>query len=220
MLKLLVVAAAGGLGSRVAREALSKGHSVSVLVRDATKLAAALPEHGRLAAVHVGDPATDAGLLAAAAASVDAIVSAGPPNPALASALGVACLASPTCQKVVWTAGASNIVEADGVTLHYKSFGASGEGFYKAHTPCIDALKATGATSLIWCPGLMKGGARKSSPPVEIRTTAAPAGLVAWDFVTYEDAADAIVRALEAGAAYDNTHFTAVTTDAGAKGEL
>ena len=74
--------------------------------------------------------------------------------------------------------------EADGVTLHYKAFGPSGEGYYKAHTPCIDAGKSTGATHIIWCPGLMKNGQR-STPPPRTLLFADPAGLAAWDFVSY-----------------------------------
>ena len=74
--------------------------------------------------------------------------------------------------------------EADGVTLHYKAFGPSGEGYYKAHTPCIDAVKKTGATFIIWCPGLMKNGQR-STPPPKTLLFADPAGLAAWDFVSY-----------------------------------
>lgn len=74
--------------------------------------------------------------------------------------------------------------EADGVTLHYKAFGPSGDGYYKAHSPCIDAVKATGATYIIWCPGLMKNGQR-STPPPKTLLFADPAGLAAWDFVSY-----------------------------------
>ena len=74
--------------------------------------------------------------------------------------------------------------EADGVTLHYKAFGPSGEGYYKAHTPCIDAVKKTGATFIIWCPGLMKNGQR-STPPPKTLLFADPSGLAAWDFVSY-----------------------------------
>ena len=85
---------------------------------------------------------------------------------------------------VALRSGASNIVEADGVTLHYKAFGPTGEGYYKAHTPCIDAVKATGTSYLIWCPGLMKNGVR-SVPAPRTLTRADPAGLAQWDFVSY-----------------------------------
>ena len=74
--------------------------------------------------------------------------------------------------------------EADGVTLRYKAFGPSGEVYYKAHAPCIDAVKASGATYVIWCPGFMKSGQR-STPPPKTLLFADPAGLAAWDFVSY-----------------------------------
>lgn len=62
MFSLLVVAAAGGLGSCVVREALSRGHAVSVLVRSSEKLAQVLGADtvARLAAVHVGDGSDEA----------------------------------------------------------------------------------------------------------------------------------------------------------------
>ncbi len=47
--------------------------------------------------------------------------------------------------QVIWTAGASNILEPDGVTLHYKAYGDMGVRFFSAHKPCIDALVATGS---------------------------------------------------------------------------
>jgi hypothetical protein len=127
--------------------------------------------------------------------------------------------------------------EADGVTLHYKAFGPSGEGYYKAHTPCIDAVKATGATYIIWCPGLMKNGQR-STPPPKTLLYADPAGLAAWDFVSYracravaprimlsslqaaltrracaEDAAQVMVSAMQT-AEFDNKHISALSPPA------
>jgi len=56
----------------------------------------------------------------------------------------------------------------------------------------------------------MRGAARKSEPPVKILTHAAPAGASRMDFVSYEDAADAILRAVESGA-YNGQRFCAVT---------
>lgn len=72
-LKILVVAAAGGLGSTVVREALSRGHEVSVLVRSAEKLAAALgTDVSRLSKVSIGDGA-DLAVSTSAIANVDAV---------------------------------------------------------------------------------------------------------------------------------------------------
>ena len=56
-LKMLVVGATGGLGQCLVREALERGHTVSVLVRDRAKLVTLLGDAnvGRLASIHVGD---------------------------------------------------------------------------------------------------------------------------------------------------------------------
>ena len=64
MTKVLVVAASGALGSRVATAAVAAGHAVAVLVRSAEKLEAALTPAtlAALEQVHVGD-ATDAAAL-------------------------------------------------------------------------------------------------------------------------------------------------------------
>ena len=216
-MKLLVIAAAGGLGRNVVLEALSRGHSVSVLVRSPAKLNEALGAEAlaRLAGVHAGDGASVADI-SAAAAGADAIISAGPPNPAAARALGEACKASATCRKAVWTAGASNILEADGVTMHHVAFGPQGLNYFKAHAPCIEALIATEAPYIIWCPGYMKAVGRKSASPVAISTSAFPGSVKSMDFVSYEDAANVIVRAVEV-ADFDNKHITALTAAGGAE---
>ncbi len=135
--------------------------------------------------------------------------------------------------------------EADGTTYHYKAFGPPGEGFFAAHSPCIEAVKATGATFVIWCPGLMKSGQR-STPPPKTLLYADPAGLAAWDFVSYrasarcrallaggikhqaltrspahcaEDAAQVLVSAAET-TEFDNKHISALSPPAPAKSEL
>ena len=84
----------------------------------------------------------------------------------------------------MWTAGGSNLPEADG-SWHYKAFGPQGESFFNAHSPCIDAVKSTGADYIIWCPGLMKARGVKSSPPPPTLLQADPRGLASWDFVSY-----------------------------------
>lgn len=95
------------------------------------------------------------------------------------------------------------------MTLHYKAFGEQGEAFYRAHTPCIEAVKATGVTYIIWCPGVMKSGQR-SSPQPRTLLRADPAGLAAWDYISYEDAAQVIVSACEASE-FDNQHISALS---------
>ena len=148
----------------------------------------------------------------AAAAGVGVIVSAAPPDPSIASALGRACKDSPTCQKVIWTAGASNIPDADGKPS-YLLFGPAGEAFYRAHKPCVDALVATGSKYVIWCPGRMARAGRKLPGELVISTRA----VEGMDFVSYEDAAAAIVTA--AGrTTFDGQHITAATKRDG--GEL
>ena len=211
IMKLLIVAASGGLGQKLVLEALARGHFVSVLVRNLDKLASLGAARSRLTAEYQGSGA-DTSFSAVAAAGVDAIISAAPPDPKIAAALGGACAASATCKRMVWTAGGSNILEPDGATFHSKAFGARGEGFFNAHAPCIKAVQDSGAKHIIWCPGFMKAVGRKSPRPVEISTRAIPGGLKRWDFVSYEDAADAILRAVETDK-YDGEHITAITSD-------
>ena len=104
MHKLLVVAAAGGLGSAVVREALSRNLSVSVLVRSPDKLREVLGDDvARLQAVHVGS-AADAASVASAVQGADAVISCAPPDPAVAHTLAQACVQAGA--KVMWTAGA------------------------------------------------------------------------------------------------------------------
>ena len=138
-MKLLIIAASGGLGRTLVREALSRGHTVTCLVRSRAKLAGALePELLRRVTVHEA-AVTAASLSAASAGGVDAIISAAPPMPDLARTLAKA---TPTigAKKLVWVAGSSNMLEADGVTLHHVSFGPMGASFYNAHAPVIQAM--------------------------------------------------------------------------------
>ena len=70
-------------------------------------------------------------------------------------------------------------------------------GYYNAHTPCIEVVRASGANHIVWCPGLMKSGVR-SQPQPKTLLFADPAGLKSWDFVSYEDAAQVIELLLSA----------------------
>ena len=105
MQRLLVVAAAGGLGSAVVREALARNHSVSVLVRSQDKLREVLGDDvQRLAAVHVGSGADAAAVAAAVHGGVSAVISCAPPDAAIANTLAQAC--KDAGAKIMWTAGA------------------------------------------------------------------------------------------------------------------
>jgi NAD(P)H-binding len=203
---ILIVGASGGLGRCIVLEALARGHKVSVLVRSLSKLQEAIGTMIKHVTVYIGD-GTDPAILNDATKDVDVIISTGPPVPELARAVGEACVNSSTCKCVVWTAGSSNILEADGVTMHYKAFGKAGENFYRAHAPCIRAIQSTGATYIIWCPGKMDAAGKKSNPPLTIYTYATPTG-VPMDYVSYEDAANVIIRAIETSRYY-NKHITA-----------
>ena len=111
MPNLLVVAAAGGLGSAVVREALQRNLSVSVLVRSPDKLREVLgpADVARLQAVHVGS-AADAASVASVVQGVDAVISCAPADPAIAHTLAQACVQAGV--KVMWTAGACAAREA------------------------------------------------------------------------------------------------------------
>ena len=62
----------------------------------------------------------------------------------------------------------------------------------------------------------MKAVGRKSASPVAISTSAFPGSVKSMDFVSYEDAANVIVRAVEV-ADFDNKHITALTAAGGAE---
>jgi len=210
MMKLLIVAASGGLGSRVVHEALARGHTVTCLARSQAKLAEAvgvdvLPK----LKVIIGD-GTDHQIVTEAAEGVDAIISCGPSLPSLAKTLGEVCKASKTCKKVTITAGASNILEVDGKSHHLR-FGPQGVGYFNYHAPAIDALKSTGVTFTVWCPGLMKSG-QKSSAEVKISNRAIIDGHKKFDFITYDDAANVIIRAVES-TEWNNEHIAAISDD-------
>ena len=59
----------------------------------------------------------------------------------------------------------------------------------------------------------MKSGHR-STPPPRTLIRADPAGLAAWDFISYEDAAQVIVTSACLSSEYDNQHISAVSLPA------
>ena len=104
MTNLLVVGAAGGLGSAVVREALRRGHAVSVLVRSEQKLNETLgADVLRLKAVHVGS-GNEPAVVGEAVKGSNVVVACAVPDPSIATTLGSAAKAAGA--KLMWTAGA------------------------------------------------------------------------------------------------------------------
>ena len=218
-LAVLIVAPTGGLGRTLVKEALARGHAVSVLTRSPAQLSAALGEAtvAQLAHVHHG-AGEDAATVAAAAKSADVIVSAAPPVVGVAATLSAACRQSAACRKLVWVAGSSNMKEADG-SYHYHSF-AGGEGYFKAHAPVIAAIQASGVNHVVFCPGVMKAGTRNPNPP--ILRTASKDTVAAWDYCSYEDAAQTMLTVAAVGD-YDGSLVQTVSPaekPQGKKGDL
>ena len=83
-----------------------------------------------------------------------------------------------------------------------------------AHTPCIDVIKESGANFIIFCPGRMLPRGKPSSPPAAILTRGDPKYNSIYQFVSYEDAAHAMLEAA-ARSEYDGRHIQALTLDAG-----
>ncbi len=81
-----------------------------------------------------------------------------------------------------------------------------------AHAPCIDALKASGSNFVIFCPGRMLPRGQVSVPPPTIMRRGDPKYDSKMHFVSYEDAAHAMLEAATVND-YDGTHIQAVTTD-------
>jgi putative NADH-flavin reductase len=218
MLKLLVVAAAGGLGREVVKEALSRGHSVSVLVRDRAKLASVLSSEtlARLASVDVAD-GTDAAAVAKAAKGKDVVIGMKGADTNFARVLAEQTKAA-GAKKFIFVAGATNIEMENGVAGvdFWADRWAPARSAYAAHQACIDAIAATHVTSVVFCPGYMKSVGAKSTPPPPVLTRA-PLHDATW--VSYEDAAHAILEAAERPE-FDNKRITAFTTAKSGGGEL
>jgi uncharacterized protein YbjT (DUF2867 family) len=218
MLKLLVVAAAGGLGREVVREALSRGHTVSVLVRDQAKLSAALSPDvlARLASIHVGD-GTDASAVSKAAAGQDVVFGPNGGNPAFARTVAEQTKAA-GARKFIFVAGGTNIAMDDGTpgVEYWAQRWPPARAAFASHQACIDAIRATGVTNVVFCPGLMQSLGAKSSPPAPVLRAYPMNGS---PMVSYEDAAHVLLEAAEK-ADWDNQLITAVAPAQGGKREL
>ncbi len=184
----LIVAASGGLGTNLVQQALSRGHTVSVLVRNADKIPSDI--RAKLSSVHIGS-GDDLNAVKDALVGVNVVLSGAPANPDIAKTLAEQTKTSNA--KLIWVAGASNMLEEDG-TLHHLSFGPGGQMYFDAHKPCIDAIEASGCKFVVFCPPLMGARGSISSPLPSIAVRAHRGGS---GFLSYEDAAWAMIEAAE-----------------------
>ena len=98
-------------------------------------------------------------------------------------------------KKLVHVAGATNVMDEDGVTLLWKKFALTwppAERAYNDHKKCIDAIKSVGINHVIFCPAYM-GNKDKKSSPVAVPKVNRESG----NFVSYEDAAHVMLDAAE-----------------------
>lgn len=197
MLSVLVVGATGGLGKCLVQEALTRGHSVSVLVRNKDKfntefadMSATWPASN----LFVGDAATDASAVKKACEGKDVVLIGVGAVESIAR--NIAEQASATgVKKVVHVAGATNVMDEDGVTPLWKKWAltwAPAEKAFIAHGKCIEAIRSTGINHVIFCPAYMNNKGQKSSPvqTPKVNRESGP-------FVSYEDAAHIMVNAAE-----------------------
>jgi len=210
VLNVLVVAATGGLGQALVKEAESRGHRVSVLVRNRDKLNAMGEFLGKVENVVVGD-ATDPVVVSKACDGVDVVLLAVGAKPLVAKRVSKAYKTKPNVTKLVFVAGATNLLAEDGITPYYKKIVDKvphAEAMYKNHQACIDAVRSSGITYVGLCPAWMRPAGGKSSTPVQV-TVNRPAG----DFLSYEDAAVVMLLAAESKQ-WDHKLISAATPSA------
>ncbi|KAI9004358.1 hypothetical protein DFJ74DRAFT_646975 [Hyaloraphidium curvatum] len=206
-MKILVVGATGGLGVHLVLESLSRGHTVSALVRDADKLRAKLGNAAaKLDRLHVGD-ASDPAQVEEAARGMDTVLSGSGAVLPVARALAEG-VKNAGAGKLVYVAGATNVLADDGVTPAWKEWAKvwpGAETAFKSHSACIDAIRASGINYSVFCPAMMREVGKKTVPPPAIRINRQ-----SGPFVSYEDAAQVMVTAAEVKD-YDGQLFTAAT---------
>lgn len=128
-IKLLVVAATGGLGSAITRHAVSAGHDVSIVVRSADGLADKLHSAEvaeSLTNVIVGD-ATDPAILAGAVKGMDAVaVAVGAQAKAVVeNAVNVVAAVADTQPALVMVGGSPALAMEDGSSAVEGAFGGA-----------------------------------------------------------------------------------------------
>ncbi|KXZ71585.1 MULTISPECIES: NAD(P)-dependent oxidoreductase [Acinetobacter] len=205
----VLVVGVGGLGKSLVQESLQRGLSVSVLVRDRSKLEAELDAEtlSRLTKIIVGD-GTQAKTLDEAMQGIDVVLSGRGADPTLAKELAAAVKRN-GISKLTWPGGTTNVMAEDGITPNYKQLkhlGSWVEGAYRAHGASINAVQQAAINYVIFCPGRMQSVGKRSpdvASTIRINRDAGP-------FVSYEDAAWVILEAATTNA-YDGQLISAAT---------
>lgn len=150
-MKIAIFGAGGNIGQSITREALTRGHQVTAVVRDATRLPL---QHERLA-VKVGD-VLEAASVAEAVAGHDVVISGVGPRPSdtdgaylvkAAQAL-LAGLKQSKVQRLVVVGGAGSLEVAPGLQLiDAPSFPAAWRGIAQAH---LESLAVYQTADLDW----------------------------------------------------------------------
>ncbi|KAI8912753.1 hypothetical protein EDD86DRAFT_263654 [Gorgonomyces haynaldii] len=207
-LSLLVIGATGGLGKCLVKEALSRGHSVSVLVRNKEKFEKDYPEaKWSDSNVFVGNAASDSAIVKQGCTGKDVVLMGVGADDAIARTAAEQAKAAGV-KKLVHVAGATNVMDEDGVTPLWKKYATSwppAERVYHTHGKCIDAIRNTGINYVVFCPAFMSNQP-KSNPVAAPKINRESGG-----FVSFEDAAHVMVDAAEQST-WDGQLITAAST--------
>jgi putative NADH-flavin reductase len=139
-MKIALYGAGGMIGSRILREALSRGHAVTLVVRDRRKL---VPPTGRVLVVE-GD-VLDPGSVAAAVKGQEAVLSAVGPTPEIITGAARSLIEGLTragVRRLVVVGGAGSLEVAPGVLLlQTPDFPAEYAAVAKAHAVALTTFR-------------------------------------------------------------------------------
>lgn len=212
MLSVLVVGATGGLGKALVQECLNRGLSISVLIRSKDKFDKEFSNVNHVwpsSNIFVGDAASDSSIVKKACEGKDVVLMG------IGAVEGIARLVAEQSKavgvkKIVHVAGATNVMDEDGITPLWKKYSSTwppAEKVFITHGKCIDAIRQTGINHVIFCPAYMANKGIKSTP------VAAPkVNRESGNFVSYEDAAHVMVDAAEKSD-WDGQLITAATAN-------
>lgn len=206
----MVVGASGGLGKALVNECLARGISTSVLVRNKEKFEkefANVDYAWSATNTFAGDAANDIPLVRKACEGKDVVLMGIGAMESIARVVAEQAKAA-GLKKIVHVAGATNVMDEDGVTPLWKkvsTYWPPAEKTFIAHGKCIDAIQKTGLNYVIFCPAYMDSRGKKSSPLAEPKVNRE-----SGNFVSYEDAAHIMLDAAEKSN-WDGKLITAAT---------